>query len=107
MSDVRVPILSHSWRPIEGGSEPPSTDRRAWELYEWLDQEAEDVPSGDMIGTQNDRKPGVLMNLPASSTGAVILANEAIVVIAHPNRDYVSKHDSRAIRLQTEPISFH
>jgi hypothetical protein len=40
-----------------------------------------------MIRTQNDRKLGVLMDLPTSSMGVAILANEAIVVIAHPNRD--------------------
>jgi hypothetical protein len=39
----------------------------------------------DMIGAQNERKPRVLMDLPASSMGAVILANEAIIVIAQPN----------------------
>jgi hypothetical protein len=38
-----------------------------------------------MNGAQNDRKPGVLMDLPASSMGTVILATEAIVVTAHPN----------------------
>jgi hypothetical protein len=38
-----------------------------------------------MNGAQNDRKPGVLMDLPASSTGTVILTTEAIVVTAHPN----------------------
>jgi hypothetical protein len=39
-------------------------------------------PLGDMIGARNDHKSRVLMDLPASSTGAAILANEAIVVIA-------------------------
>ena len=43
-------------------------------------------PLGDMTGAWNDRKPGVLTDLPASSMGAVILANEAIVVTAHPNK---------------------
>ena len=67
------------------GNEPPSTDRQARELYEWLDREAEDLPSGDMIGVWNDRKPRVLMDSPASSTSAVILATEVIVITAHPN----------------------
>ena len=40
---------------------------------------------GDMTGAWNDRKPEVLTDLPASSTGVVILANEAIVVTAQPN----------------------
>jgi hypothetical protein len=39
----------------------------------------------DMTGAWNDCKLEVLMDLPASSTGAAILANEAIVVTAHPN----------------------
>jgi hypothetical protein len=34
---------------------------------------------------RNDRKPGVLTDLPASSMGTMILANEAIIVIAQPN----------------------
>jgi hypothetical protein len=38
-----------------------------------------------MNGAQNDCKPGVLMDLPASSMGTVILATEAIVVTSHPN----------------------
>jgi hypothetical protein len=38
-----------------------------------------------MTRAWNDRKPGVLTDLLASSTGAVILATEAIVVTAHPN----------------------
>jgi hypothetical protein len=42
-------------------------------------------PLGDMTRARNDRKPGVLTYLPASSTGVPILANEAIVVIAHPH----------------------
>ena len=42
-------------------------------------------PLGDMTGVWNDHKPRVLMDLPASSTGAVILATEAIIVTAHPN----------------------
>ena len=42
-------------------------------------------PLGDMTGAQNDHKPRVLMDLAASSTGAAILANEDIIVIAHPN----------------------
>jgi hypothetical protein len=42
-------------------------------------------PLGDMTRAWNDRKPGVLTDLLASSTGAVILATEAIVVTAHPN----------------------
>ena len=43
-------------------------------------------PLGDMIRAQNNHKPGVLMGSPASSMGAAILATEAIVVIAHPNK---------------------
>jgi len=43
-------------------------------------------PLGDMTGAWNDRKPGVLMDLPISSMGAAILATEAIVVTAHPNK---------------------
>ena len=37
-----------------------------------------------MTKARNDRKLGVLMDLPASSTGATILANKAIVVVAQP-----------------------
>ena len=40
---------------------------------------------GDMTGAWNDHKPRVLVDLPASNMGTTILANEAIVVIAHPN----------------------
>ena len=40
---------------------------------------------GDMTGAWNDRKPRVLMDLPASSTSVMILANEAIIIIAQPN----------------------
>ena len=36
----------------------------------------------DMIGAQNDHKPGVLTDLPASSMDMTILANEAIIIIA-------------------------
>ena len=39
-------------------------------------------PLGDMTKARNDCKLGVLMDLPASSTGMAILANEAIVVAA-------------------------
>ena len=39
---------------------------------------------GEMTRVWNDHKPGVLTDLPASSTGAVTLATEAIIVIAHP-----------------------
>jgi hypothetical protein len=39
-------------------------------------------PLEDMTGARNDRKPGVLTNSPASSTGAAILATKAIVVVA-------------------------
>ena len=39
-------------------------------------------PLGDMTGAWNDYKPRVLMDLPASSMGAAILANKAIVVVA-------------------------
>jgi hypothetical protein len=42
-------------------------------------------PLGDMTGAWNDRKPGVLTDLAVSSTSAAILANEAIIVTAHPN----------------------
>ena len=38
-----------------------------------------------MTKAWNDRKLGVLTDLPASSTGMAILANEAIVVTAHLN----------------------
>ena len=40
---------------------------------------------GDMTGAWNDHKPEVLTDLPASSMGATILANKAIVVITQPN----------------------
>ena len=40
-------------------------------------------PLGDMIEARNNHKPRVLTDSPASSTGAVILATEAIVVAAH------------------------
>ena len=43
-------------------------------------------PLGDMTRTWNDRKPRVLMELPVSSTGMTILANETIIVIAQPNK---------------------
>jgi len=39
-------------------------------------------PLGDMTKARNDRKLGVLMDLPISSTGTTILATEAIVVAA-------------------------
>jgi hypothetical protein len=42
-------------------------------------------PPGDMIGARNNRKPRVLKDLPVSSMGTAILANEAIIVIAQPN----------------------
>jgi hypothetical protein len=42
-------------------------------------------PLGDMTRARNDRKPGVLTDSPASSTGMAILGTKAIVVIAHPN----------------------
>ena len=70
-----------------GGSELLSTDRRARELYEWLSRKAKDLPLEDMTEAWNDRKPRVLTDLLASSTGAVILANEAIVVIAQSNEE--------------------
>ena len=41
-------------------------------------------PLWDMTKAWNDRKLGVLMDLPASSTNTAILANEAIVVVAQP-----------------------
>ena len=39
-------------------------------------------PLGDMTRAWNDHKPRVLMDLPISCMGLVILANEAIIVIA-------------------------
>jgi hypothetical protein len=39
-------------------------------------------PLGDMTGEPNDHKPRVLTDLPASSIGATIFTNEAIVVAA-------------------------
>ena len=42
-------------------------------------------PLGDMTKAWNDHKLGVLTDLPASSTGATILAIEAIVVATHPH----------------------
>ena len=50
-----------------------------------LDGKLRISPLGDMTRAWNDRKPGVLMDLPISSTDITILAIEAIVVIAHPN----------------------
>jgi hypothetical protein len=47
-------------------------------------------PLGDMTRAQNNRKPRVVMDSLASSTGMSILATKAIVVIAYPNED----HDS-------------
>ena len=41
-------------------------------------------PLGDMTKARNDHKLGVLMDLPASSMGVAILANEAIVMVAQP-----------------------
>jgi len=58
-------------------------------------------PLGDMTGAQNYHKPRFLTDLPTSSTGAAILATEAIVVIAHP-RYKDSKHDSRANGITNE-----
>jgi hypothetical protein len=43
-------------------------------------------PLGDMIGAPNDRKPRVLTGLLPSSTGAAILANEAIIMAAQPTK---------------------
>ena len=43
-------------------------------------------PLGDMTRARNDRKPGVLMDLPVSRTGAAILANETIIVTTHSNK---------------------
>jgi len=37
---------------------------------------------GDMTGARNDHKTRILTGLPASCTGATILANEAILVTA-------------------------
>jgi hypothetical protein len=42
-------------------------------------------PLGDMTRARNNRKPGVVMDSLASSTGTAILATKAIVVIAYPN----------------------
>ena len=42
-------------------------------------------PLGDMTRAQNDCKTMVLTDLPASSMGVMILANETIIVTAHPN----------------------
>jgi hypothetical protein len=52
-------------------------------------------PLGDMAGAWNDRKPRVLMDLPASSTGTAILATGAIVVTAHPNEGHKSLSTTR------------
>jgi hypothetical protein len=41
-------------------------------------------PLGDMTKAWNDRKPRVLTDLPASSTGTTILATDAIIVTTHP-----------------------
>ena len=41
-------------------------------------------PLGDMTKARNDRKLGDLIDLHASSTGVVILATEAIVMVAQP-----------------------
>ena len=40
---------------------------------------------GDMTRAQNDHKLRVLTDLLVSNTGMAILANEAIIVTAHPN----------------------
>ena len=42
-------------------------------------------PLGGMTGAWNDRKSRVLIDLPVSSMATVILATEAIIIIAHPN----------------------
>ena len=39
-------------------------------------------PLGDMTKARNDRKLGVLTDLPTSSTSVAILVNEAIIVAA-------------------------
>ena len=52
-------------------------------------------PLWDMTGAWNDRKPRVLMDSPASSTGAAILAIQAIVVTAHPNEGPKSPSTTR------------
>ena len=44
-------------------------------------------PLGEMIGARNDRKPGVLKDSLATSTGTAILATEAIVILAHRNEE--------------------
>ena len=43
-------------------------------------------PLGDMTRAWNDCKLGVLTDSPDSTKGAEILATEAIVVTAHPNK---------------------
>jgi hypothetical protein len=43
-------------------------------------------PLGDTTRTWNNRKLGLLTDLPASSTGAAILATEAIVITAHSHK---------------------
>ena len=47
-------------------------------------------PLGDMTKAWNDYKLGVLMDLPASSTGVAILATEAIVIAAHPHKGTIA-----------------
>jgi hypothetical protein len=42
-------------------------------------------PLEDMIGARNDHKPEVLTDLPITSTSAIILATEAILVTTHAN----------------------
>jgi hypothetical protein len=54
------------------------------ELENYMIGLVEISPLGDMTGAWNDRKPGVLSDLLASSMGATILANEAIVMVAQP-----------------------
>jgi hypothetical protein len=41
-------------------------------------------PLGDMTKARNDRKLGILMDLPANSIGAAILVNKVIIVVAQP-----------------------
>ena len=47
-------------------------------------------PLGDMTKARNDRKLVVLMDLPACSMGAAILATEAIVIAAQPTEGTIA-----------------
>jgi hypothetical protein len=56
-----------------------------WNYTSGLVEKPSISPLRDMIRARNDHKPGVLTDLPASSMGTAILANEAIVVTAQLN----------------------